>query len=455
MKTILANRTRIFLLLLAAFSWPSRGVCEEGLKIYYIRHAEGGHNVKRDWEDVPKDKWPDYVGDPNQFTPLGKKQLAAVSKTLQSLEDRFDYIASSPLWRSRNTILPYMKETGAKAEVWAELKELSASSKYLFDPDLPKVTEPILGQGSELALPADEAKWFSIRKDGLRGFKIPDYQNEEKKTAAAKVVYQAAIDRIIAEFGGTDKTILLAGHGASGKGLIRLLTNELDYDSIENTGIWMVEQQANGKFKVKMYNSVAIDDATIRFEDLRANLSDAKINRQSSDHSNVKVTQAADGLDIVYSFLYQNQDFDGIGDANDSLSWDIRFQGYLGGKITHDKNNSSVRLGKNAQVYSGGKYFGVSDSRYVDKNDTIQFSVENVVLKSDAGAKAKFNGFDRLFGTDDTYVFGVGDKSLKSQVTKDDGDITFPPAKVLTLSCPKGKFRVRDLAGSFTIYEKE
>ena len=415
------RKSRFLTALAAAGVLVGCGAAEAGLKIYYIRHAEGGHNVRRDWADVPEKEWPDYVGDSNQFTPLGKTQLAAVAGKLQALEDRFDYIASSPLWRSRNTILPYMKEMGATGEIWPELKELSVSSEYLFDRDLPVITDPILEQGSLLELPDEEADWFSIRAGAVCGFKMPDYSDEKTETAAAKVVYQAAIDRILAEFGGTDKAILLAGHGASGKNLIRMLTGELDYDSIENTGIWMIEQQQDGRFKVRMYNSVPIGvgpvadsgEVTVRFDDVRADLSDAEINGQTASDSDVTITQAADGLDIVYSFSIDDQDLDGVGGSNDSLSWDIRFRGYSGGHVALNGKHSSVTLGSGSQVYSDDKYFGVSDSRYVDADDSVQFSVENVVLKSDGGATVRFNGFDGLYGSDDSYVFGVGDSGLE------------------------------------------
>ena len=55
---------------------------EAGLKIYFLRHAEGGHNVVEDWKDVPKDQWPAYVGNENMFTPKGGKQAAAVPAKL-------------------------------------------------------------------------------------------------------------------------------------------------------------------------------------------------------------------------------------------------------------------------------------------------------------------------------------------------------------------------------------
>ncbi len=37
---------------------------------------------------------------------------------------------------------------------------------------------------------------------------------------------------------------------------------------------------------------------------------------------------------------------------------------------------------------------------------------------------------DGLDGSNDSYVFGVGDKELNSQVTKKDGDFIFTPMRV-------------------------
>lgn len=42
---------------------------DKKLRIYYIRHAEGGHNVKREWGIFPKSEWPSYVGNREAFTP--------------------------------------------------------------------------------------------------------------------------------------------------------------------------------------------------------------------------------------------------------------------------------------------------------------------------------------------------------------------------------------------------
>ena len=44
------------------------------LRIYYIRHAEGGHNVKKEWSIYPESEWPSYVGNHSAFTPKGIMQ---------------------------------------------------------------------------------------------------------------------------------------------------------------------------------------------------------------------------------------------------------------------------------------------------------------------------------------------------------------------------------------------
>lgn len=240
--------------------------CQAGLKIYYIRHAEGGHNVKEDWKHIPKNLWPSYVGDSGQFTPKGKVEQSAVSKKLQKYE--FDFIASSPIWRARQTILPYLKEMDAQAEIWPELAELSARSVIL-KKGLPKPKVKILGEGDEIEISDDEAEYFTLRPNAKHEFEMPDFddeedddEREEKEAGAAKVVIKSVLDLIQERFGGTDKTILLVGHGSSGKAIFRMLTQDKQsgIDSILNTGIWMAEEQSDGSFDLIMHNDKPWDD---------------------------------------------------------------------------------------------------------------------------------------------------------------------------------------------------
>jgi hypothetical protein len=238
---------------------------QAGLKIYYIRHAEYGRNVEADWNahsDIPKEQWPAYVGDRETFTPVGKAQVGYVPSKLERYD--FDLIACSPVWRARKTILPYMEESGATGEIWPELCEYW-QSVLILSPDLPTPTTPILDAGHRIQLDPEETAYFSLREDGQNEIKLPPWPKDSKsdnviETAASRFVIQHVIDMIDERFGGSDKSILLAGHGYSGIGLLRmLLQDELsDFPPITNTGIWMVEEQTDGTFKLKMYNDVPI-----------------------------------------------------------------------------------------------------------------------------------------------------------------------------------------------------
>lgn len=235
------------------------------LKIYYVRHAEGGHNVKAAWAGVPKDQRPDYVGDPNAFTPAGKLELTALPAKLERLGP-FDFVAASPAWRARNTVLPYMKQTELKGEVWPELNEIYNSSMVL-STDLVPPKDKIFGEGSPIELTEDETPHFALRADGKREFSRPTFPaghtDMEGEAAVARLIQERVIEMIKDRFGGSKKSILLAGHGSSGKGLLRMLTNDLQKDckgGINNSGVWMVEEQTDGKFELKMYNDLPFEN---------------------------------------------------------------------------------------------------------------------------------------------------------------------------------------------------
>jgi broad specificity phosphatase PhoE len=232
------------------------------LKIYYIRHAEAGHNVKKEWSIYPKSEWPSYVGNHSAFTPKGIMQQSRVSRKLNRF--RFDYVAVSPAWRCKNTILPYLKDSEKKAEIWPELAEIYATN-LIVSPDLPEHTskEKILGAGKSIKLNTEEEPFFTLRKDGLNEFKkarFPrDHSESLKENAASKVIFDKVLE-LIDNRSESFKTILLSGHGSSGKGILRMFINDPlnGFPQITNTGIWMVEQQDDGTFKLKIFNDVPL-----------------------------------------------------------------------------------------------------------------------------------------------------------------------------------------------------
>ena len=232
-------------------------VADAGLKIYYIRHGQSGKNVLKRWEknDVPKSEWPSYVGNSDVFTPTGEKQVAAATEKLKTYP--FDFIASSPMWRARNTILPFLKENNRTAEVWPELREGRGSASIL-SKDLPVLKDEILNRGEPIILPEEEKPFFELRDDAENNYShYPKNSSRMIRAAYLKYATLSAIKMIEKRFGGTDQSILLAGHQISGSSLLKMLLQDEPKvkSGLRNTGLWMVEQQEDGSYRLKMYNS--------------------------------------------------------------------------------------------------------------------------------------------------------------------------------------------------------
>ncbi len=242
----------IFSILLAFLLLDAQTLLADGhLKIYYLRHGEGGHNVVKEWKDKPKEEWPSYVGNPNIFTPKGDSQVVAVTLKLQEM--KFDFIAVSPIWRTRNTILPYLKATNRTAELWPELvetKNIAPASINAIDLPAPS---PSLLAGDAIELSKDESPFFTFR-DGITV--NPKIGKAEEQSSADAIALGKRVVKLIKErFAGSNTSILLVGHGNSGSTLIRLLTGVMDFKALKNTMIWMAEEQSDGSFRLTMFNN--------------------------------------------------------------------------------------------------------------------------------------------------------------------------------------------------------
>jgi broad specificity phosphatase PhoE len=232
---------------------------EAGLKIYFIRHAEAGHNVVKEWENTPKSQWPAYVGNGDLLTPKGDIQKIEAAQKLKKY--KFDFIATSPSLRARKTILPYLDLLGVKSEIWPELDEYSFYAKQMFSDSLPIPTNPILNAGGKIEITKEDSVHFSIRADGQRKYKFTSKRdNEFMYSAEIKTVHQSIFDRVLLNYSGSNKSILLVGHGNNGKDLLRLILKDMlnNTEPMGNAKIWMVEQQTDGSFKLKMYNDIML-----------------------------------------------------------------------------------------------------------------------------------------------------------------------------------------------------
>ena len=223
---------------------------QEPQRIFFLRHAEGGHNVTNEWKDRPKSEWPSYVGNPDAFTPKGEEQVAGATKKLEGM--KFDFIAVSPLWRARNTILPYLKSKNIRAEIWPELTETrntgTAAAK-----DLPPPSASLFDGAESLKVPDGEAGFFTFRDGGKNALKGGG-SDAAQATSDAIALSEKAVRMLRERFGKSGKTILLVGHGNAGVTLIRLLTGS-SAPALDNASFWMAEEQPDGSFQLKILNS--------------------------------------------------------------------------------------------------------------------------------------------------------------------------------------------------------
>jgi broad specificity phosphatase PhoE len=238
---------RVIILLCFVYTVPAQA----GLKIYYLRHAEYGGNVVNQWKDKPKDEWPAYVGRGDMFTPKGKEQVAALTKKLLK-NYHFDFIAVSPAWRTRNTIAPYLKEERMKAELWPELLEFNTLARQ-HDENLPPPSADLFS-GAPLTLSSEDQGLFTLRDDNPKGFKIG--KDPLQAAADRRAVVDKVIELIRKRFDDADKSILLVGHGNTGRILAEELTHEKKAFEVEppNTAVWMAEEQPDGSFKLLVLN---------------------------------------------------------------------------------------------------------------------------------------------------------------------------------------------------------
>jgi len=127
--------------------------------------------------------------------------------------------------------------------------------------DIPDLDIEILNLGYPIELPDEEKDFFVLRKDSPNDYKkYPSESDDNLKVAYMKHVALHAIDMIEKRFSGSDKSILLAGHNSSGVSLLKLLLKDEPENKrgITSSGIWMVEQQKDGTYKLKIYNNEAV-----------------------------------------------------------------------------------------------------------------------------------------------------------------------------------------------------
>ena len=78
-----------------------------------------------------------------------------------------------------------------------------------------------------------------------------------RRLCRIKASLEAVVALVKKCFGGAGKSILLSGHGTNGTGLLAVFLGGAESSmkpEMANIGIWMVEEQPDGHFELRIFN---------------------------------------------------------------------------------------------------------------------------------------------------------------------------------------------------------
>jgi|GEM_PF-2039906 len=204
-------------------------------RLYFVRHGQTFSNVG----SKP------ITGDAHALNELGQQQAEQVVPQLKPYT--FDRIAVSTMDRAIATLLPYLRSTGKKAEVWPELAECC----YQKERELPAIgiqTKHIIVfpdfAKESLFFPTDggnRVMWSETYQDGL----------DLVRLAAARV------EAVLKTPG---QNLLIGGHSLNGGRMIELLTQGKFTETVhlENGKLTIIRRDADGSYTLEMRNSVPV-----------------------------------------------------------------------------------------------------------------------------------------------------------------------------------------------------
>ena len=151
---IIPTMKALHLFILLAFVTPAlaqeKAMETSGLDVYLIRHAETIGNVTGDYSEENQ----------RLFSPKGRKQIKGIVRKLKNYE--FDQVIVSPTWRTRQTILPYLRANNITAEIWPEIEECCCGSRGNMDP------AENIPFGDEIMISEEEKPYFKLRDECFR-----------------------------------------------------------------------------------------------------------------------------------------------------------------------------------------------------------------------------------------------------------------------------------------------
>ena len=203
------------------------------MEIYFVRHGESVGNV---------DGY--STEESGNLSQLGLRQAERLAQRLADMQ--FDAIYSSPLVRAMDTIRPYLKLSGRKAEIWGLLceggwqEERDASAPVRVGPPPP------------FEMPAGREDYF-------------DSSGEMAWTPYPGEVYKESIQRIretrrelLRRHDGAEDVVLLSGHFHSGSRLLEVMLGAEPDGRIyhDNAGLSCLRQEDDGAFSLIFSNRI-------------------------------------------------------------------------------------------------------------------------------------------------------------------------------------------------------
>ena len=202
------------------------------MELVFGRHGQSMGNLTNDYSTPAHD----------QLSPLGWEQAERLAERLA--EYRFDTIYASPLRRARETITPYLRQSGQVAEIWPELVEgcwqadREAAPPERLDPPRPFALDASL---RDRFVPcSDPAFWAP--------------EGEAYCECLARIERVAA--RLLERHAGSPDRVLVVGHEYAGGRLIEMLLGIEPQGRLyhTNTGLSRLVEGEDGGFTARFVN---------------------------------------------------------------------------------------------------------------------------------------------------------------------------------------------------------
>jgi broad specificity phosphatase PhoE len=208
------------------------------MQLYFCRHGQSLGNLTNDYRTPAHD----------QLSPLGWQQAERLAERLAVWSETcgFDAIYASPLHRAMETITPYLRQAGRKAEIWPELVEGCWQADRRATPPARSVP------------PRPFALDASLR-DHFEACASPAFWAPENEvyTECLTRISQVA-ERLLDRHAGRPDSVLVVGHEYAGGRLIEMLLGVEPQGRLyhANTGLtWLVEGE-DGSFVARFLNRV-------------------------------------------------------------------------------------------------------------------------------------------------------------------------------------------------------